>query len=259
MHTRYRILLSYALSDAGDLDEAERTLETALQETAHDEDPYMRVRVYWSMARLAEMEGRSPVALRYARRAITLLEATEDDLHRARAHLLAAWIMNSTGNGTGAEEQLDLAVTLFGDSASADDIARVKVERSHCAALAGNGAEAARIAQEAIDLLGDQHAPILGAAYAALGHGLGLQQRIDEADAAFRRGVDLLGESRRWREAYQACRAWAALAREAGRQQQALDLLDRAAQLALHAPPTQGASADRGVRPQGRAADAASA
>src|SRR5581483_7236495 len=180
--TRYRILLSYALSDAGDLDEAQRILQTALQQTAQDEDPYMRVRVYWSMARLAEMEGRSPIALRYARRAITLLEATEDTLHQARAHLLAAWIMNSTDNNTGAQEQLDLAETLFGDSATADDLARMKVERSHCAALTGNGPEAARIAQEAIDLLGDEHAPILGTAYAALGQGLALQQQTDTAD-----------------------------------------------------------------------------
>lgn len=234
--TRYRILLSYALSDAGDLDEAERVLRTALDDTARDEDPYMRVRVYWSMARLAEMEGRSPSALRYARRAITLLEATEDHLHRARAHLLAAWIMNSTGNGAGAEAQLDLAESLFGDSASADDLARMKVERSRCAALAGDGAQSARIAQEAIDLLGDEHAPILGTAYAALGQGLALDRRVAEADVAFRLGVDLLEETHRWREAYQACRAWANLAREAGRRQQALDLFDRAARLALHTP-----------------------
>jgi len=240
--TRYRILLSYALSDAGSLDEAERVLQAALEETARDEDPYMRVRVYWSMARLAEMEGRSPAALRYARRALTLLEATEDHLHRARAHLLAAWIMNSIGNGAGAEEQLDLAETLFRDSATADDVARMKVERSRCATLAGDGAGAANIAREAIDALGDAHAPILGTAYAALGNGLALQHRIEEAEAAFRRGVDLLEETHRWREAYQACRAWANLVRDAGRQQEALDLLDRAAELALHAPPRHAAS-----------------
>lgn len=241
--TRYRILLSYALSDAGSLDEAERVLQTALQDTARVEDPYMRVRVYWSMARLAEMEGRSRVALRYARRAITLLEATEDDLHRARAHLLAAWIMNSTGNGAGAAEQLDLAETLFGESASADDVARMKVERSHCAALAEDGAAAIRLARQAIDLLGDEHAPILGTAYAALGEGLALEERATEADVAFRLGVDLLEETHRWREAYQACRAWANLARDAGRQQQALDLFDRAAQLALRTPANKAASA----------------
>jgi hypothetical protein len=39
------------------------------------------------------MEGRSSTALRFARRAIALLETTEDYVHRARAHLLAAWIV----------------------------------------------------------------------------------------------------------------------------------------------------------------------
>lgn len=237
--TRYRILLSYALSDAGELDEAERVLQTALTAASRDEDPYMRVRVYWSMARLAEMEGRSPAALRCARKAIALLDATEDHVHQARAHLLAAWIMNSGGNGRGAREQLDLAEALFGKSISADDLARVKVERARSAASAGDGNLAAGFAQEAIDLLGSEHAPILGTAYAALGQGLALQHQNDEADEAFSRGVDLLEETHRWREAALACRAWAHLLRTSKREQQALDVLDRAAQLALRTRPAQ--------------------
>jgi tetratricopeptide (TPR) repeat protein len=254
--TRYRILLSYALSDAGDLDEAERVLRTALKDASREEDPYMRVRVFWSLARLAEMEGRSPAALRYARRAIALLEATEDHVHRARAHLLAAWIMNSTGNGAGAAEQLDHAEALFGQSASSDDLARVKVERAHSAAQTGNGPEAVRHAQEAIDLLHGEHAPILGTAFTALGEGLALEGDTDAADNAFRRGVDLLEETHRWREAYQACRAWAQLLREGGRQQEAIDALERAAHLALrtHArqPAREGASKRRRSPPRGR-------
>jgi transcriptional regulator with XRE-family HTH domain len=246
--TRYRILLSYALSDAGDLEEAERVLHMALKEAVRDDDPYMRIRVFWSLARLAEMEGRSAAALRYARRAIALLEATEDHLHRARAHLLAAWIMNSTGNSD-ATEQLDLAEVLFGEVASSDDLARVKVERSRCAAVAGNGTDAVRFAQEAIDLLHGEHAPILGTALAALGEGRALEGDVDAASDAFRRGVDLLEETHRWREALLACRTWGQLLRNSDRQHEALDVLDRASQLALHTNPSLLRRAER-AKPQ---------
>lgn len=231
--TRYRILMSYALSDAGDLEEAERVLKEALKAANAQDDPYMRVRVYWSMARLAEMEARSAAALRYARRAIALLEATEDHVHQARAHLLAAWIMNSTGNGAEAAEQLDLAEALLGESASSDDHARLLVERAHAAALTGDGQTAVCCARKAIGLRRGQHVPIMGTAYAALGEGLVLQGDIEAADAAFSQAVDLLEQTHRWREASQACRGWAQLLRDNDREHQALDVLERAARLAL--------------------------
>lgn len=248
--TRYRILLSYALSDSGELDDAAGVLRTALKDAAHVDDPYMRVRVYWSMARLAEMDGRSSAALRCARRAIALLEATEDHVHRARAHLLAAWIMNSTGDGVGAEDQLDVAKKLFGDSASSDDLARVSVERSRSASTRGNGADAVAYAREAIDLLHDEHAPILGTAFAALGQGLASEGDVDGANDAFRRAAQLLEQTKRWRDAYQACRAWAQLLRDNDRQQDALDVLDHAAQFALRVNPAarQGADAPKAKR-----------
>ncbi len=52
----------------------------------------MRVRLYWSLARLAAAEGRGAVALTNIRKAIALLETTEDALNLARAHILAAKI-----------------------------------------------------------------------------------------------------------------------------------------------------------------------
>ena len=52
----------------------------------------MRVRLYWSLARVAHAENKPTLALGNARKAIALLEATEDTLNLARAHLLAASI-----------------------------------------------------------------------------------------------------------------------------------------------------------------------
>jgi transcriptional regulator with XRE-family HTH domain len=235
--TRYRILLSYALSDTGDLGRAEQVLRDALHEVATADDPYMRIRVFWSLARLSEMEGRSKVALHYARRAIALLEATEDDLQRARAHLLAAWIMNSTRDAEGAKTQLEEAERLFGEAASGDDVAILKVERARSEALLDNGDAAVRLAREAIELLGDQHGAILGTAFWALGEGLALLDELDAASSAFERAVELLAEHRRWREAVEASKAWARLLRTAGLNEQALDVLERSANFPFQVVP----------------------
>src|SRR5919197_5257198 len=91
-------------------------------------------------------------------------------------------------------------------------------------------------AKESLELTGD--AP-LGSAYFALAQAHVLQGQIDEADEAFRRAVDLLGQLGYWREAVQACRAWAEALREAGRTGEAFEVLERAAELAerASAPP----------------------
>jgi transcriptional regulator with XRE-family HTH domain len=242
--TRYRILLSYALSDTGDPGRAEQVLRDALREAVREDDPYMRIRVFWSLARLSEMEGRSKVALQYARRAIALLEATEDGLQRGRAHLLAAWIMNSAGDGEGAKTQLDEAERLFGGSAGGDDLAILTVERARSEARLGNSEDAIRLAREAIEMLGDQHGPILGTAFWALGDGLALRDDVEAASDAFKRAVELLAQHRRWREAVEASKGWARLLRGAGRHEHALDVLERSssfpshvATAALSAPP----------------------
>jgi tetratricopeptide (TPR) repeat protein len=235
--TRYRIYLSYALSDAGELARAEQLLRETLAANDHSEDRLTRIRLYWSLARLCEMEGRSKVALRYARGAITLLEASEDGLQRARAHLLAAWIMNSARDPDSARGQLERAERLFGDGASADDLAILYVEQARTHVLLGEGEEATAMAQQAIALLRDQNSPTIGTAHWALGEGLALQGDIGAAHAAFARGVDLLEQNRRWREAAEASRNWARMLRESGRHEQALDVLDRSTSFGLRLSP----------------------
>jgi transcriptional regulator with XRE-family HTH domain len=236
---RYKILLSYALSDAGQLSRAEEVLRETLAATETSDDPLMRIRLFWSLARLSEMEGKSTTALRYARRAIALLEATEDDLQRARAYLLAAWIMNSAGDPQGAQSQLERAERLFAGAASADDLAILYVEHARSHSLLGEGRETVDLAQQAITLLDNQDNATVGTAHWALADGFALQGDPDAASAAFRRGVDLLERHRRWREAAEAGRAWARVLREAGRADQALDVLERSAEFALRLSPEQ--------------------
>jgi tetratricopeptide (TPR) repeat protein len=245
MQVRYASLLSYALTDIGDLARAESVVKEALDQARdHDEDPYMRVRLYWSLARLSEMEGKSSAALQYIRRAIALLEATDDTLHLGRAHIVCAVIMTSQGNAEAAKTHLQEAETLFGPHPSAEDAALLKVERARAEAVLGHGSTAVTLAREAITLLGDKQPAERGLAFWALGEGLSLENEADAANEAYRRAVDLLSEQRRWREATQACQSWGKMLRKVGREEQALDVLERASELGLHVAPAT-AVADR--------------
>ena len=135
---RYATLLSYALSDGGDLARAERVVQDALERAEESEDPYMRVRLYWSMARLAHQEGRASVALTNVRKAIALLQATDDSFHLARAHILAAGITLTRDDVAGCERHLDHAEQLLGPHPSMPDAVEIKVLRSRVAVRHGD-------------------------------------------------------------------------------------------------------------------------
>jgi ATP/maltotriose-dependent transcriptional regulator MalT/DNA-binding XRE family transcriptional regulator len=239
LEVRYATALSHALSDAGDLARAEETVKVALDRAGDLEDSYTRVRLYWSLARLAQAEERPTLALSSARKAIALLEATQDTVNLARAQLLAASVMIARGNGDEATRHLDRAERLLGATPSLGDDAMLRVKRAQVAALAGDGAATASLAREALEAIGEELGEERGTAFFALADGLALQGSYSEADDAYKRAVELLEQRQQWREATQACRAWARMLRTAGREQEALDVLDRAAELGLRAAPAE--------------------
>ena len=230
---RFASYLSSALSDMGELERAQDVMSDALARAEDFGDPYTRVRLYWSLARLSEFEGKFVAALDYVRRAIALLEATEDSLHLARAHLLSAWIMGSQGNAEGSGRHLELAERLLGPNPEPIDMAQLRMEQAKRDALLGNGESAVTRAREALDLLGDSNDLERGSASWALAEGLALQGDIDAASKEFERAVQLLSDNRRLREAAQAARGWGRVLRNAGREAEALDVLERATDLAV--------------------------
>jgi tetratricopeptide (TPR) repeat protein len=240
VEVRYANALSYALSDSGDLARAGEVLNEALDRARESgDDPYMRVRLYWSLARLAEMEGKAGMALHHLRRAIALLEATDDTLHLARAYLSAAIVMIAQGNAEGSLAQLDQAEQLFGPQIARDDAAMVARERSRALVILGRGEEALAKAREAVALFDGRNEPELGSAQAALADALTLQHEYEEADTTFALAVTALTEQTRWREAAQTCQAWARMLRKTGRETEALDVLERAAELGMRLAPAQ--------------------
>jgi tetratricopeptide (TPR) repeat protein len=230
--TRFATYLSYALTDLGDLARAEAVVTEAVEGAEDIADPYTQVRLYWSLARLSSMQGRAATALGHARRAIALLEATEDTVHLARAHLLCAAILNLNGSADKASRHLESAERLFGVRPDPEDLASLRCEQARAAAQLGRADEAVSRAREVLELLGEENPAEQGNAWWALAEGLALREDAQGADEAFRRAADLLSGAGRWREASQACRAWARMLRQVGRETEALDVLERAADLA---------------------------
>jgi transcriptional regulator with XRE-family HTH domain len=227
---RFATYLSYALTDLGDLGQAQSVLDDALADADKVADAYTRVRLYWSLARLSGLQDQPAAALDYIRRAIALLEVTEDTLHLARARLLCGTIMMSQGKAEEAGEQFDAAERLFGPRPEPLDLASLRTDQAKRAAALGRADEAERLAREAIGALGDEHPAEQGLAWVALAEALALQDRT-EADDTFRKAANLLEQHGHQVDLVDAYRSWARYLRRAGRESDALDVLDRAAQL----------------------------
>ena len=237
LEARYATLLSYALSDMGEIARAEEVVKHALDRVEDTADPYMRVRLYWSMARLAHTEGRESVALTHVRKAIALLQATDDTFHLARAHILAAVINIGREDSDTADAHLQVAERLLGNSTVPQDEFEIKQCRSRVALLRGETSEAVAFAREALEIGRIAQPADEGVALHALADALVASGEMAEADRSYERAVELLEESGRWRNASGACRAWGRMLRAQAREEQALDVLDRAAELAMRAAP----------------------
>ncbi len=243
LEARYAAQLSYALTDLGDLARAEEVVAHALMRLDETHDPYMRVRLYWSLARLAHAEGRASVALTNVRKAIALLQATDDTLHLARAHILASGITLSRGDADSAEEHLDRAEQLLSTPAAAEDVVEITIQRSRIATLRGVGPAAVDLARRGLDLNSGKSPIDEGRAFFALGDGLALIDERAGADEAYRRAADLLESQHQWRDATNACRSWAKMLREDGREEQALDVLERATEIGMRMTPADARAA----------------
>jgi transcriptional regulator with XRE-family HTH domain len=235
LEARYATLLSYALSDMGETARAEEVVQRALDRVEDTADPYMRVRLYWSMARLAHAEGRESVALTNIRKAIALLQATDDTFHLARAHILAAGITLGREDAEAAEGHLATAERLLGAGAPPEDTFEMRQHHARAALLQGRTADAVAHARAALAVAGKPADE--GHATYVLADALVASGESTEADTMYARAVELLEASGRWRSASSACRAWGRMLRAQAREEQALDVLDRAAELAMRAAP----------------------
>jgi tetratricopeptide (TPR) repeat protein len=161
---------------------------------------------------------------------MALLEVTEDTLHLARARLLCGTIMLNQGKAEEAGAQFDAAERLFGPNPDPLNLADLRIDQARRAAALGRAKEAERLAREAIAALRDEHPAEQGLAWAALADAVAQQDKA-EADGTFRKATELLEQHGHQVDLAEAYRSWARYLRKAGRESEALDVLDRAAQL----------------------------
>jgi transcriptional regulator with XRE-family HTH domain len=109
LHVRFTNYLSCALADRGEFDRA-RNLLAELSDRGEDAlDAAGRAELHWSLARIASMEGHVVTAIIQMRRAVVLLEASEDTLELARAHLHTAQILVLEGEEEQASPHIERA------------------------------------------------------------------------------------------------------------------------------------------------------
>jgi tetratricopeptide (TPR) repeat protein len=152
---RFSTLLSYALSDAGHLDEAGRIVASALTHADELTDAQARVRLLWAQARLHVLGERPELAERYARKVIELLELTEDSYHLSRAYRLLARVELERGQPREALELLDHARAILPESENDTEQALIELARASALVQLGELDEAAGLAMGLAGALAD--------------------------------------------------------------------------------------------------------
>jgi tetratricopeptide (TPR) repeat protein len=230
---RYTTYLSYALTDRGEIARAHALLARLWTRPAEADDHITRVRLYWSQGRIALEEARPLVALEQFRRALALLEATEDELQLARAHLACAEsALDAREDDLDIRAHLDSAEALLADGATRTDLATLARVQSLQASREGDAEEAARLGERAL-ALSDGLPAEQGRAWAALARALALGGE-PAADDAFAEAVELLGHHGTVREYAEVLRLYGRQLRDSGREHEALDVFERAAEVAAN-------------------------
>jgi tetratricopeptide (TPR) repeat protein len=143
---RFSTLLSYALSDAGRLDDAGRIVASALTHADELTDSQARVRLLWAQARLHVLGDRPELAERYARKVIELLELTEDSYHLSRAYRLLATVELERRRPREALELLDRARAILPESENETEQSLIELAKACALVQLGELDEAASLA-----------------------------------------------------------------------------------------------------------------
>lgn len=191
---RFAVLLANCHIDGGSFGEAEYALAGLINLAGAVRDPLVEARVYWSQSRLHVMRGDSQLAARYARRALAILERTENDAYVAMAYHLLASAEIEAGNGHEALELLERGRVLFGDQLTEHVDAKFALEEARASSAAGDNAAAARAASRALELIDAIEPGDRGRAYASLGDVFLAGGDRERAKMTYGMAIDLLLE-----------------------------------------------------------------
>ena len=165
---RFSVLLANALIDVGAFGRAEQALADVIRIAEGSADPVTSARIFWSQSRLHSMRGEPALAGRYARRALAILERTENNAYVGMAYHLAAYAEIESGNFEDALALLERGRELFGDEIGKRDDARFSIEEARALVGLDRHAEAARAASRALELLETMQPADRGRAFVTL-------------------------------------------------------------------------------------------
>ena len=165
---RYAVLLANANVDKGDFPAAEHLLERTMTLAPDASDPILRARVYWSQSRLHTMQRDSRTAARYARKALELLELTENTHYTARAHQLLAHIELDREKPEQALELIRKGLTMLEQGGNEVERALFRLEEARALVQLGEHEEAASIAMECAGHLSEASPFEAGRGYAVI-------------------------------------------------------------------------------------------
>jgi tetratricopeptide (TPR) repeat protein len=141
--------------------------------------------------------------------------------------------MLSQGRAEEAGKHYTLAETLFGPNAQPEDLSALYTEQSMQAARVDDADLAVRKAEAALAAVtGDEHPHEKGRGLWALAEARALGGDIDGADNAFREATILLEACGHRRDYVDAYRSRGEFLRRVGREEEALEVLERATDLA---------------------------
>jgi tetratricopeptide (TPR) repeat protein len=233
---RFAILLANAQIDNGTFSEAERSLADLIHIAEELRDPIASARVYWSQSRLHSVRGEAQLAARYARRALDILERTENTAYVGMAYHLLAFAEIEAGHGETALQLLERGRRLLGPELSQFEDARFSIEEARAHVLVGNIREAALAGRRAVGLVGAITPADRGRAYGTLADVFLATGADERALELYEKALDLLVANGR-QYAVEVGRRYADLLESKGDTAGALRVLRRATDAA---PPASG-------------------
>jgi tetratricopeptide (TPR) repeat protein len=239
---RFGSLLSYALTDRGEFEQAEQALSEVLRASESVDDPSIRARIEWAQARLRGEQGQTEVALGHARAVLELLEPTEHTQFRALTYELLASLSNDLGRPEEAQALLREGWPLMISSATPLQVAHYRIEEARALAALGQHEGAAAVAMRVAAQLDGTHPGDAGRAYVLLGEIFDELGDVPRARQLYETGIGLLSRQGASRYLAAAYRRLAELFEAEYRSEDAVAVLKRALAIQARVEPAVAAA-----------------
>jgi tetratricopeptide (TPR) repeat protein len=191
---RFSVLLANVLIDSGRFGDAGEELADAIRVAEEVHDPLAAARIYWTQSRLHVLRRDAVLAARYARKALDILERTENDAYSAMAYHLLAYAEVESGNAREALVLLTRGRELFCTSFTDRDEAKFSLEEARASLAEGALRDAARAATRALQTITALDPQDRGRAFVVLGDVFRANGDGARALELYQEGVELLEE-----------------------------------------------------------------